>query len=328
MLSFALPYAFLLLPVPFLIWKFAPPYQERSSALRVPFFRSLAQAIGMPQSSGAIVSSHTKLQFITGGLVWILMIIGLAQPEKLGDPIVIETSARDLVLAVDISGSMDERDLVGPDGKPQQRLDAVKKVVGDFIAERDGDRVALIIFGSNAYLQAPFTEDLETAVELLNQTQVGMAGPHTAIGDAIGLSLNTFQGSDVEQKLVILLSDGADTNSRMSPLNAANIAARQGVSIYTIGVGNEDGAGEARVDLDALEKIANRANGQFYFADDAEGLREIYDTIDQLNPRIIDSAEFQPRDPLAHIPFAIALCIALLALLWLVFAAKRKQQHA
>ncbi|AML51123.1 VWA domain-containing protein [Falsihalocynthiibacter arcticus] len=328
MLSFALPLAFLLLPIPLLVWKFAPPYQERSSALRVPFFRSMAQAVDMPHSSGAIVRSHTKLQFIASALVWVLMVIGLAQPEKLGDPITIETSARDVVLAVDISGSMDERDLIGPDGKPLQRLDAVKQVVGDFIAEREGDRIALIVFGSDAYLQVPFTEDLETAAEILDQTQVGMAGPHTAIGDAIGLALNTFQGSDVDQKLVILLSDGADTNSRMSPINAADIAARQGVSIYTIGIGKEDGEGEARVDTDALIQIADRANGQFYFADDSEGLREIYDTIDALNPRVIDSAEFQPREPLSQIPFGVALCLTLSALLWLVFTAKRKQKNA
>lgn len=328
MLSFAFPLAFLLLPLPLVVWKLATPYEERSSAVRIPFFRSLAKSTGMSQSSGAIVRRHSRLHLIAAGLVWILVVTGLARPEILGDPITVETSARDLILAVDISGSMDERDLVGPDGKPQQRLDAVKQVVSDFIAEREGDRVALIVFGSKAYLQAPFTEDLETAAELLNQTAVGMAGPQTAIGDAIGLSLNTFEGSDVENKLVILLSDGADTNSRMSPLNAADIAARNGVAIYTIGVGDTEGSGEARVDLDTLEAISNRANGKFYFADDAEGLHEIYDIIDSLNPRLIDSAEFQPRESKAHIPFATALSIALVTLLGLFLAMHRKRAHA
>lgn len=328
MLSFALPLAFLLLPLPFLVWKFVPPHKETSDAVRVPFFRTMANATDMAVSSGATLRRHTRIQLFASAIVWILIVVGLAQPEELGDPITVETSARDLILAVDISGSMDERDMEGPDGKPLQRLEAVKQVVADFIAERDGDRVALIIFGSNAYLQAPFTEDLETAVELLNQTQVGMAGPHTAIGDAIGLGLNTFQGSDVESKLLILLSDGADTNSRMSPINAADIAARNDVAIYTIGVGDEAAEGESRVDLAALKDIASRANGEFYFADDAEGLREIYATIDQLNPRVIDSAQFQPRDPLAHLPFAAALGVALLSLAGLVLATRRGQKHA
>lgn len=327
-LSFALPLTFLLLPLPYLVWKFLPPHKEKSDAVRVPFFRTMATATDMDISSGTTQRRHTKLQLLASLFVWVLLVIGLAQPEELGDPITVESSARDLILAVDISGSMDDRDMMGPDGKPLQRLEAVKQVVADFIAERDGDRVALIIFGTNAYLQVPFTEDLETAIELLNQTQVGMAGPHTAIGDAIGLGLNTFQGSDVESKLLILLSDGADTNSRMSPINAAEIAARNDVSIYTIGVGDENAEGESRVDLNALKEIASRANGEFYFADDSEGLQEVYSTIDQLNPRVIKSAEFQPRDPLAHVPFAAALCVALLCFSGLFVAFRQRLKNA
>ncbi|WP_380054316.1 VWA domain-containing protein [Falsihalocynthiibacter sp. SS001] len=328
MLTLALPFVLLLLPLPLLIWRKAPPHKEISSAVRIPFFQSLTKAAGISQSTGAIVRSHTRVQLIASALVWGLVVLGLARPEKLGEPITIETSARDLVLAVDISGSMDTRDMEAPNGTAKQRLEVVKDVVADFIAEREGDRVALIIFGSSAYLQAPFTEDLETAAELLNQTQVGMAGPHTAIGDAIGLSLNTFEGSDVESKLIILLSDGTDTNSRMTPLNAADIAARQGVSISTIAVGDENAEGENRVDVATLEEIARRANGSFYFANDAEGLSEIYDEIDQQNPRVIDSAEYQPRESLAHIPLALALCITLATLLWLFIASRFRRQHA
>lgn len=328
MFSFALPFAFILLPLPLLVWKFATPYRAASDAVRVPFLQRIAAATDMSLTARVVQRSNTKVQLFICAIIWILLVVGLAQPERLGDPITIENSARDLVLAVDISGSMDEKDMEGTDGKPMQRLEAVKQVVADFIAERDGDRVALIIFGSNAYLQAPFTEDLETAVELLNQTQVGMAGPHTAIGDAIGLGLNTFQGSDVESKLLILLSDGADTNSRMSPINAADIAARNDVSIYTIGVGNEDAEGESRVDLASLEEIAKRANGEFYFADDQEGLSEIYSVIDQLNPRIIDSAQYQPRDPLSHLPFAAALSLALIALFGSTITAAWSRRNA
>jgi Ca-activated chloride channel family protein len=256
-----------------------------------------------------------------------LTIIGLARPEILGPPVVIEKAARDLALAVDISGSMDARDLKDADGKPLQRLEAVKGVVNDFIAEREGDRIALIVFGSNAYLQTPFTEDLESAAELMAQTQVGMAGPHTAIGDAIGLALRTFQASEIEQKLLVLLSDGADTNSQMSPLNATEIAASAGVKIYTIGVGDPQGSGDQRVDLAALQAVADRANGAFFVAEDTEGLREIYAQIDRLNPRLVNTTTFQPRDPIGHYAFIAAGLLGILLLSGLLMNSQRRLQN-
>jgi len=260
-------------------------------------------------------------------LCWCLTVTGLARPEILGEPVVIEKAARDLVLAVDISGSMDARDLQDEDGNPVQRLDAVKAVINDFIAARDGDRIALIVFGSNAYLQTPFTEDLDGAAELMAQTEVGMAGPHTAMGDAIGLALRTFETSEVEQKLLVLLSDGADTNSQMSPLNATEIAASAGVRIYTIGVGDPGAGGDNRVDLDTLQAIAARADGGFFVADDTEGLREIYDEIDRLNPRLVDTTTFQPKETIAHFAFAAALSLGLALMIGLVLSTGRRAQR-
>lgn len=247
-------------------------------------------------------------------LCWCLTIIGLARPEILGEPIVIEKAARDLVLAVDISGSMDARDMADAQGNPQQRLEAVKGVINDFIAEREGDRVAIIVFGTKAYLQTPFTEDLESAEELMAQTQVGMAGPHTAIGDAIGLALRTFEVSDIEQKVLILLSDGADTNSAMSPLNATEIAVDAGVFVHTIGVGDPNASGDDRVDLKTLQAIADRAGGRFFVAGDVEGLRAVYDEINALNPRVVETTSFQPRESIAYYAFAAALLLGMLQL--------------
>lgn len=311
MLSFAFPWAFLLLPLPLLVWFFVPPYREESRALRVPFFKSVAEAAGKTPAQGAVERPRGRLQMTAAILCWCLMVTGLARPEILGEAIVIEKAARDMVLAVDISGSMDARDMVDTDGQPQQRLEAVKSVINDFIAERDGDRIALIVFGTNAYLQTPFTEDLDSAAELMAQTQVGMAGPHTAIGDAIGLALRTFEASDIEQKVLILLSDGADTNSAMSPLNATEIAVSAGVVIHTIGVGDPNASGDDRVDLDALETIAKRAGGQFFVAGDVEGLRAVYEEIDALNPRTVETTSFQPRESIAHYAFAAALLLGL-----------------
>ena len=309
MLSFAFLWAFLLLPLPLVVWLFAPAYREETRALRVPFFRHVAEAAGERPAPGALERPRGRMQMAVAIACWGLTVMGLARPEVLGEPIVIEKAARDMILAVDISGSMDARDMVDADGQPQQRLDAVKEVIEGFIAERDGDRIALIVFGTNAYLQTPFTEDLDSAAELMAQTQVGMAGPHTAIGDAIGLALRTFEASEIEQKVLILLSDGADTNSAMSPLNATEIAVGAGVVIHTIGVGDPNASGDDRVDLETLEAIATRAGGQFFVAGDVEGLRAVYDEIDALNPRVVETTSFQPRDSIGHYAFALALVL-------------------
>lgn len=171
--------------------------------------------------------------------------------------------------------------------------------------------MALIVFGSKAYVQAPLTEDLDTIVSLLYRTEVGMAGPHTALGDAIGLSIRTFEARNIDQRLLILLSDGSDTTSRMSPVNAAEIANEKGVEIYTIGVGDQDATGESRVDLATLQDIAGRTGGEFFFAADESTLENVYERIDALTPREVETLSYRPRLPLAWIPLAIAALIGL-----------------
>ena len=156
------------------------------------------------------------------------------------------------------------------------------------------------------------------------QTEVGMAGPDTAIGDSIGLAIRSFQTSDVDQRLMVLLSDGADTSSQMSPVNAAEIAAQNGVVIHTIGVGDPAATGPNRVDLGALEDLAGRTGGRLFFADDAEGLTAIYDEIEKLNPRITETVTFQPRQPLGWIAFVIAVLAGLLTTVWLTLSSPRR----
>ncbi|MDV7144966.1 VWA domain-containing protein [Tropicimonas sp. TH_r6] len=316
-LSFAFPWAFLLLPLPLLVWRFAPPYRDRTRALRIPFFREITEAAGLEPRAGSAILRRRRLQMIAATLCWVLLVLGLARPELLGQQVTVEKAARDMVLAVDISGSMDARDMEDASGARQQRLQVVKDVVGQFIDAREGDRIALIVFGTRAFVQTPFTEDLVSVRSLLEATQVGMAGPDTAIGDAIGLAIRSFETSEVDQRLLVLLSDGADTSSRMSPVNAAEIAAQQGVSIFTIGVGDPNGSGDDKVDLKALEDIAARANGAFYYATDSAGLQEIYAEIDRQNPRITETVSFQPKQPMGWIAFALAAAIALSASGWL-----------
>lgn len=324
MIELAFPWALLLLPLPWLIYWLVPPWRERMPALRFPFFRNIAKAAGAEPRAGSVIQTRKRIQMGAAIAIWGLLVLTLAWPERVGEPIEVEKAARDLILAVDISGSMDQRDFVGEDGSPVQRLEAVKQVVGQFIEEREGDRVSLIIFGSRAYVQAPFTEDLETVRELLDQTAVGMAGPHTVIGDAIGLAIRSFESSEIDQRLLILLSDGEDTGSNMSPVNAAEIAAGKGVEIFTIGVGDPEGEGENRMDQASLEEIASRAGGEFFFADDEAGLAGIYSRIDTLKPREIETLSWRPREPLGHWLLAAAAIIALLMVAWLEWRVERR----
>ncbi|WP_170481978.1 VWA domain-containing protein [Ruegeria arenilitoris] len=311
MISFASLWVFLLLPLPLLVYWFAPPHREESNAIRIPFFRHVVQAAGIEPRSGSIIRTRTWAQTVLVIFIWLMLLTALARPEKLGDPVIIEKSARDVVLSLDISGSMDQRDFQAPDGTPKQRLAAVKDVLSNFIADRQGDRMALIIFGTRAFVQAPFTEDLKSLNGFLDQTEVGMAGPNTALGDAIGLGIRTFESSDVEQRLMIVLSDGADTSSRMTPVNASAVAADKGVVIYTVGVGDPNASGEDRVDLDALQDIANRTGGEYFYADDEAALQATYQRIDELNPRTVETQSYRPRQSMAHYPLGIALLLIL-----------------
>lgn len=309
MLSLEYPFVFLLLPLPWLIWRFVPAYRYQAPAIRIPFFRSITETAGVEAKSGSVVLERKRIQMVAAVLIWICLVLALASPQRLGEPIVISQSARDIVIALDISGSMDQRDFASTEGKPVQRLEAVKNVISDFIGNRQDDRMALIVFGTRAFVQAPFTEDLAGLQGFLDQTVVGLAGPNTALGDAIGLSIRTFEASDIEQRVLILLSDGTDTSSRMTPVNAASLARDRGVTIFTIGVGDPEATGENRVDLATLRDIADRTGGEFFFADDEEGLQNVYQTIDELNPRITQTTSYRPRQSLVHIPLALALLL-------------------
>ena len=311
MITLGLPFALGLLPLPWLIWRLMPPVREKVTALRFPFFRRIAEAAGADPREGAVVLVRSWVQMAAALTVWALVVVALAQPERVGQPVEMTRAARDVLLAIDISGSMDARDFPGEDGKPLQRLEAVRNVVKEFVTGRDGDRIALIVFGSKAYVQAPLTEDLTTILDLLDRTQVGMAGPHTALGDSIGLAIRTFEASEIKDRLMILLSDGSDTASRMSPVNAAEIAAGDGVEIFTIGVGDPEASGENRVDLVALQDIARRTGGAYFFAADESALTSVYDRVDAMAPRVTETLSFRPRKSLAHWPMGLAVLIAL-----------------
>jgi Ca-activated chloride channel family protein len=327
MLEFAWSWAFLLLPLPLIAWWLLPPHREREASVQVPFFARLAAATGQTPQPGAVVLRRRALQMAAAILAWVLVVAALARPQWVGDPVTREVSARDLILAVDISGSMEQTDFRAPDGSTLMRLDGIKRVIADFIRRRSGDRVALILFGARAYVQVPFTRDLATAQQLLDQAQVGMAGQQTAIGDTIGLAIKTFEASKARQKLLILLTDGNDTASRVPPEHAADIAAQKGMVIYTIGVGDPAASGENRVDLEALQAVAATTQGRFFRAEDGAQLAAIYADIDRLAPAVVETQSWRPKLPLFQWPLGAAVVLTL-ALWCLLLLGSARRSHA
>jgi Ca-activated chloride channel homolog len=295
MFELAWPLALLALPLPLLVWWLAPPYRSQEASIQIPFFGKLAEATRQTPEPGAVVRRRLSIQMAIAALAWVLTVLAIARPQWVGAAVTREVAARDLLLAVDISGSMQQSDFRRQGGAPLKRLDGVKAVVGDFIARRHGDRVALILFGTRAYVQVPFTQDLQTARTLLDQTEVGMAGQQTAIGDTIGLAIKVFEASKAPQKLVVLLTDGNDTASRLPPAQAADVARGKGIIVYTIGVGDPAASGENRVDLTVLHDVAATTNGRFFRAEDAEGLAAIYADIDKLAPSQVARQSWRPK---------------------------------
>ena len=326
MFEFALPWMFVLLPLPALAWWLLPPYRARQASVQVPFFDRLAAATGQTPQRGAVVLQRRPVQMVFAAAVWILVVAALARPQWVGDAVTREISARDLILAIDISGSMEQADFRSADGATLTRLDGVKRVIRDFIARRRGDRMALILFGTKAYVQVPFTQDLQTAAQLLDQAQVGMAGQQTAFGDTIGLAIKTLEASTAKQKLLILLTDGNDTASRVPPEHAADIARLKGLAVYTIGVGDPAASGENRVDLGVLQSVAATTGGRFFRAEDGTQLQAIYADIDRLAPAKLDTLSWRPKLPLFQWPLgaAVVLGLALWLGLWLSAARERK----
>ena len=243
MLTFANSWAFFFLPLPLLIRWLLPAWSQARPAVRLPGFQHLAEHLGLKPESGATVRRRSKFQALLFVLVWMLAVAALARPQWLEPPVVREMPTRDLLLAVDLSGSMEAEDFSAQDGSRIDRLTAVKQVLDDFLKRRKGDRVGLVIFGNAAFVQAPFTQDLNVVRQLLQETAPRMAGPKTAFGDAIGLGITLFERSKLEQRVMIALTDGNDTGSDVPPAEAAVIAADKGIVIHTVAIGDPDSVG-------------------------------------------------------------------------------------
>ena len=298
MLELAYPWLLLALPAPLLVRWLVPTYRERKESVRAPFFRELAEQAGLDPSAGAVVLERTLWQKLLLPLCWLLVVVAVARPQWVGEPMTQIESARDLMLAVDLSGSMETQDFVDADGNRIDRLSAVKLVLEDFVAKRETDRLGLVLFGNAAFLQVPFTLDHEVFLQLLEEAQIGMAGPQTMIGDAIGLAIKAFEASEADQRVLILLTDGNDTGSKVPPPKAADIAAQNDITIYTIGVGDPAAAGEAPLDEATLRQIADATSGSYFRANDLDELDQVYTRLDTLEPLEFETFSYRPRHEL------------------------------
>jgi Ca-activated chloride channel family protein len=321
----ASPWVLLTLPLPILVYWFVPATTKKQGAVVVPFFEA---AKSLQQHS--LTQPTQRIQFIRLLLLtalWLLLVLAAARPQWVGNAQVLPNSGRDLLLAVDISDSMSQEDM-GINQQPISRLLAVKDVVSEFIQRRQGDRIGLILFGTNAYLQAPLTFDTDTVKQFLEEAQLGFAGPQTAIGDAIGLSVKRLKErsqkglNQANSQVIILLTDGANTAGEVEPLQAAKLAKQINTKIYTIGIGADEMVvrsffGRRRInpsvalDEDTLKTIADTTGGTYFRARNTKELNGIYQELDKLEP--VEQADewLRPIRSLFMWPLGIALLLSI-----------------
>ena len=327
MIEWLWPWALLLLPLPVLVQRYAPIARSNDPALRAPFFeewRDLGQTGDDRRGAGR------KAPWLLLWTVWLLLVTAAARPIWIGEAIELPESGRDLMLAVDISGSMRVEDMLAGQSRIR-RIDAVKQLGTEFISRRRGDRLGLILFGSNAYVQSPLSFDTATVERFLRESQIGFAGTETAIGDAIGLAVKRLRERPAESRVLVLLTDGQDTASSVQPLEAARLAADLGIRIYTIGIGASEltlpglfgssfGSRQvnpsAELDEQSLTAIAEMTGGIYFRARNPQELFNIYQLLDELEPVEQDAITYRPRQALGYMPLLGALGFSFVLALW------------
>jgi len=317
-LEMAWPWALLALPLPLLVAWLAPRApQGFGNTLRVPFFEVLG--------SGAVARDNARRWplLLLAALCWTALVVAATRPQLTGDPIQLPVVGRDIMMAVDLSGSMEMDDMVIA-GQRVDRLTAVKAVAGEFIEGRHGDRLGLILFGQQAYLQTPLTFDRTTVRTLLDEAAIGLAGKETAIGDAIGLAVKRLRQQPEENRVLVLLTDGANTAGTVDPLKAADLAAQEGIRIYTIGVGSDAAArggfaaralAGAEIDERTLLTIAEQTGGRYFRAHDTRSLLAIYELLDALEPVSEAQELYRPVREIYWWPLGISLVLSVVVAL-------------
>lgn len=316
MLQFEWWWVAVLWPLPMLLrWTLPAANRHRQSALRVPFFDQLQQASSKRESK-----PNTSLRFMLALLMWCLLVLACMRPQWLGELTDIPLTGRDLMLGLDISGSMREQDFEVR-GRSVERMEAAKVVASEFVAQRKGDRVGLILFGDNAQVQTPLTYDLDTVQHFISESMVGLIGQSTAIGDAIGLAVKRLKERPAKSRVFILLTDGANTAGAVTPIDAATVANQYGIRIHTIGVGAEqvvvrDLFGtrvinpSKALDEETLKEISSVTGGKYFRARNTKEMISIYDEINQLEPSEIDSLQQRPMSELYFWPLSLAFLLS------------------
>jgi Ca-activated chloride channel family protein len=323
MIEWIWPWLLLLAPLPWLVRRLLPPATSQQPAVRAPFYTEWQQ---ISETEGGRTSRGSAVPAVTLWLLWLLLLLAAARPMWVGEAIELPNSGRDLMMAVDISGSMRIEDMqVRQSLVP--RVEAVRQVGAQFISQRSGDRLGLILFGTNAYVQSPLSFDTTTVERFLSEAQIGFAGEETAIGDAIGLAVKRLKERPAESRVLILLTDGQDTASSVKPLDAAKLAAKLGIRIYTIGIGADSltlpglfgssfGSRQvnpsAELDESTLQQIAQLTGGEYFRARNPQELVTIYGLLDKLEPVEQETTLYRPRQALGYLPLLGALLLSFL----------------
>lgn len=355
MVEFEYLWVFALLPLPILIYCFVPSHQTPQIALKVPFFDALASSLGLSAEKGSNQIKAGIWQRSSLLLGWLLVVLAAAKPVWLGPEETRELAGRDVMIVLDLSGSMATDDFSNTAGNQVTRLAASKEVLDTFSQKRSGDRLGLIVFGDSAFLQSPFTADHTAWLALLNETEPAMAGQSTHLGDAIGLGIKTFLSENQKDKqeqpsdlnsaqpdqlapedlvpenrdpqnlapekheheslthehisrdhLMIVLTDGNDTDSLVPPIDAAKVAAANNIKIHLVAMGSPNTSGEQAIDMEAIDAVAKLTGGQSFLAMSPTELDNVYDTINELEPSVFESYRYQPKQSLHYVPLLIA----------------------
>ncbi len=308
--DFAHAAVFLLLPLPLLVWRFAPAFVPRRETVRLAFLSSMLKAVGQ---NGKQQDSHSGMPLrhrLLTVVCWVLLVVAAAGPREVLPPDVRETAARDLVLVLDVSGSMDTRDFVSPDGQRQSRMEAAREVITGFIEQRSDDRLGLVVFGTGAFPLAPVSQDHQALMSIVSQLEPAIAGEQTALGDALGVAVRMYDNSDAKERVAIVLTDGSDTSSSLPPDVAANLARDKGVMVHTIAMGDVDATDEEhQVDTALLEQVASTTGGEAFLGSDREQLAGIYQQIDSMTPRLVEQQSWSRYRPLFMWPMLAMLLL-------------------
>ena len=318
MIHFDFIWALIALPLPLLVYWLPAKKQIQAAPLRMP-----TGIKGVQAQDFAPEKKKTSLVILS--IIWLLVVFASTQPQWLGEAVNVPTEGREMMIAVDLSGSMQVEDMT-LNGRSVNRLDMLKVLLGEFIERRNGDRLGLILFGDDAYMQTPMTFDRKTVQQMLDETVLGLVGKQTAIGDAIALAVKRFDEKKDSNRVLLLLTDGQNTAGKITPEQALELAVAKNITIYSIGIGADvmiqnSLFGARRVnpsselDEESLQRLADETGGYYFRARASEDMSKIYQLLDELEPVEQEQQQMRPLTALYYWPLGLALLISLVTLL-------------